>query len=125
MKLIQSFLHAVSLPVAALVDADADADPVKGTQATDRWTPEEDAKLYSAFTNTCNKRYGTEYRKNWIAIAVLVAGSGSSGKSVFDKIEGCLGSQHRSDECMYGYMDRSRKNQAAGYGTNARWQGLT
>jgi hypothetical protein len=61
---------AVSLPVGALLDT----DPVKGTRATGRWTPEEDAKLNNAVTNTCKKRYGTEYRTNWIAIAALVPG---------------------------------------------------
>jgi hypothetical protein len=36
---------AVSLPAAAADNTDADGDPVKGAQATDRWTTEEDAKL--------------------------------------------------------------------------------
>jgi hypothetical protein len=56
------------------VDADADADPLHGTWAIGRWTPEEDAKLKSAITNTCKKKYGKEYRVDWGAIATLVSG---------------------------------------------------
>jgi hypothetical protein len=61
---------AVSLPAAALVAA----DPVKGTRATGRWTPEEDAKLNSAVTNTSKRKDGTKNRPNWSAIAAQVPG---------------------------------------------------
>jgi uncharacterized protein (DUF2237 family) len=64
---------AVSLPT----DADqVDAELVKCTRATGHWTPEEDAKLYSAFTNTgtCKKKCGKEYKTDWGAITALVPG---------------------------------------------------
>jgi hypothetical protein len=76
---------AVSLPVAAAAAiVYADADPVKGIRVRGRWTPEEDAKLNNAVTNTfktldCNCR----------------PGSGSNGKSVLGSMASCLGSQHR------------------------------
>jgi hypothetical protein len=60
----------VSLPAA---DADhADADPVKGYRATGSWTPQEDAKLNSAPTNTSKKTWGKEYKTDWAAVAALV-----------------------------------------------------
>jgi hypothetical protein len=70
---------AVSLPAAATdaadVDGDhADADLVKDTRATGHWTPEEDAKLSSAVTNTREKKLGKAYITDWDAIAVLVPG---------------------------------------------------
>jgi hypothetical protein len=66
---ISSHDTAVSLP-AALTDH-ADAEPVKGTQATGRWTPEEDAKLESAIMST-RKKCGKLYRIDWVATAALV-----------------------------------------------------
>jgi hypothetical protein len=62
-----------SLPAAADA-AHADADLVKGARSTGRWTPEEDAKLNSAVTNICKKKYGKEYKTDWVAIAALVPG---------------------------------------------------
>jgi hypothetical protein len=53
---------------------DVDADPVNGTWAIGRWTPEEDAKLNSAVMNTCKMKHGKEYRTNWVAIVALVPG---------------------------------------------------
>jgi hypothetical protein len=49
-------------------------DPVKGAPSTGRWTPEEDANLKIAVTNTCKKKYGKEYKTDWVAIAALVPG---------------------------------------------------
>jgi hypothetical protein len=69
---ISSHDTAVSLPAP---DADhADSDPVKGTLATAQWRPEEDAKLNSALTNACKKKFGKEYKTDWAAIAALVPG---------------------------------------------------
>jgi hypothetical protein len=69
---ISSRDNTVSLPDAA---ADhADIDPVKGTRATSRWTPEEDARLNSAVTNTCKSKDGKKCRINWAAVAALVGG---------------------------------------------------
>jgi hypothetical protein len=51
----------------------ADADPVEGNRAVGYWTPEEDAKLTSAVTNTYKKKFGKEYKTNWVAIAGLVS----------------------------------------------------
>jgi hypothetical protein len=59
-------------------DTNADADPVSDTQAnamaTGNWTPEEDAKLTRAVATTSKKKWGKEYKTDWIAIAVLVPG---------------------------------------------------
>jgi hypothetical protein len=44
------------------------------TVATGRWTPEEDANLTSAVTNTCNKKGGKEHKIDWVAVAALVPG---------------------------------------------------
>jgi hypothetical protein len=33
------------------------------------WTPEEDAKLKSAVTNTRKKKWGSEYKTDWAAAA--------------------------------------------------------
>jgi hypothetical protein len=71
---------AVSLPAAAADHDDADHDdadqanenPVTGTWATGSWMPEEDAKLNSAVTNTSKKKWGTEYKTDWAAVAALV-----------------------------------------------------
>jgi hypothetical protein len=69
---------ALSLPAASAAaddDADADADPVnKCTKAVDYWTIEEDAKLASAVTNTHKKKWYTDYRTDWLAVAALVPG---------------------------------------------------
>jgi hypothetical protein len=64
-------------PLAALDDDDdTNADRVKDTQpnATGRWTPEEDAKLTSAVSNTCEKKHGKEHRIDYVAVAALVPG---------------------------------------------------
>jgi hypothetical protein len=68
----------LALPPA---DVDADLNPVTHTQpnagatrATARWTPEEDAKLTDAVTNTCKKKWGKEYKIDWAAVAALVPG---------------------------------------------------
>jgi hypothetical protein len=38
------------------------------------WTPKEDAKLKSAVTNTRKKKWGSEYKTDWAAVAALVPG---------------------------------------------------
>jgi hypothetical protein len=53
---------------------EADADPEKGGRATGFWTPEEDAKLKCAVMNTCKKKWGSEYKIDWAAVAALVPG---------------------------------------------------
>jgi hypothetical protein len=63
----------VSLPVAAVANH-VDADPLKGTRATGRWTPEEDATLNSAVTKTCMRKFGNEYIQDWVAVAAQVQG---------------------------------------------------
>jgi hypothetical protein len=59
-------------------DDEADAESMTDTQpnagATARWTLEEDAKLTSAVTNTSKKKIGKEYKRDWVAVAVLVPG---------------------------------------------------
>jgi hypothetical protein len=64
-------------PPAADVD-DANAESVMDTQpnagATGRWTLEEDAELTRAVANTPKKKYGKEYRIDWIEISALVTG---------------------------------------------------
>jgi hypothetical protein len=46
---------------------------VKRTRTQSHWTPEQDAKLYSAVTNTsCRQKYGKEYRTDWAAVAARV-----------------------------------------------------
>jgi hypothetical protein len=68
---ISSLDTAVNIPAATTTDADhADQDPVKLTH----WTTEEDAKLTSAVTNTRKKKWDTEYKTDWPAIATLVPG---------------------------------------------------
>jgi hypothetical protein len=80
---ISSHDTAVSLAAAAAAASDnADADPMTdskpnagaSTRATGYWTPEEDAKLTSAVTNTSKKKRGKEYKTDWVAIAALVPG---------------------------------------------------
>jgi hypothetical protein len=75
---IYSLDIAVSLPAAAAAAADDDDDddhagkePVKGTHC---WTTEEDAKLPSAVATTRKKKWDTEYRTDWPAVAALVPG---------------------------------------------------
>jgi hypothetical protein len=74
--------HATTLaPPAA---AHADSVPVMNTQLNTRtartagvprrWTPEEDAKLTSAITDTFKKKWGKEYKNDWVAIAARVPG---------------------------------------------------
>jgi hypothetical protein len=41
-------------------------------RATARWTTDEDAELTSAVANTSKKKWGTEYKTNWAAVAALV-----------------------------------------------------
>jgi hypothetical protein len=57
---------------------DSNEDPLTDTQpnagATGCWTPEEDAKLTSAVTNTCKRKWGKVYVTDWIAVAALVPG---------------------------------------------------
>jgi hypothetical protein len=69
---ISSRDNTVSLPDAAADNADP--DPVKGTRATSRWTPEEDARLNSAVTITCKMKHGQKCRIDWTAVAALVGG---------------------------------------------------
>jgi hypothetical protein len=71
---LSSHETAVSLPAPADVDSDANTDPVKVKGVTGSWTPEEDAKLNSAVTNTGKKKYGKEYHTSWVAVAALVPG---------------------------------------------------
>jgi hypothetical protein len=48
-----------------------DANPVKGTQATVRWTAKEDSNLSSAVTSTPKRKWGKQYMRDWAAIAAL------------------------------------------------------
>jgi hypothetical protein len=62
-------------PPAAADDDDANTDSLADpqlnararTQATGGWTLEEDAKLSRAVANTSKKRWGKEYRTDWVA----------------------------------------------------------
>jgi hypothetical protein len=58
---------------AAAAADNVDANSAKGTRATGRWTPEEDAKLNSAMNN-CKKKHGKEYWTDFAAVAALVPG---------------------------------------------------
>jgi hypothetical protein len=57
---------------------DSNAGPVTDTQpnacvaATGRWAAEEDAALTNAIAKTEKKRWGEEYKIDWVAIAALV-----------------------------------------------------
>jgi hypothetical protein len=73
-KLSSQDTAAASRPSAAADHADSAANPVKVTRAICHWTPEEDAKLTSAVSNTCKKKHGKEYQQNWVSIAALVPG---------------------------------------------------
>jgi hypothetical protein len=73
----------LSPPDAAADDDDANtnAESVTDTQPNDvasgttgSWTSEEDAKLTNAVTNTRKKKYGKEYKTDWVAGATLVPG---------------------------------------------------
>jgi hypothetical protein len=73
--------HATTVALsAAATAADSDAsDPVMDmhpnvmtTGAYRHWTPEEDAKLTSAVTDTCKIKWGKEFKTDWVAIAALV-----------------------------------------------------
>jgi hypothetical protein len=67
--------HDTAVSHSAAADADhADVDLVKATRAKVHWTPEEDAKLTSAITNTRKIMHGKEYRIDWVAITALVPG---------------------------------------------------
>jgi hypothetical protein len=62
-------------------DDDGNTDPVTDTQpnagatrAAARWTPEEDAKLTDAVTDTCKKKWGKAHMIDWVAVAALVPG---------------------------------------------------
>jgi hypothetical protein len=67
-------------PVFDNANNDSNAESVTDTQpnagATGRWTPEEDAKLTSAVTNsTYNQtKKGKQNQIDWVAVAVLVLG---------------------------------------------------
>jgi hypothetical protein len=76
---------AVRLPAAAAAAAavdHADADPVTDSQlnggastwATAYWAPEEDVKLTNAVANTFKKKWGNEYKIDWVAVAAQVPG---------------------------------------------------
>jgi hypothetical protein len=52
-----------------------DTQPNAGpTRAAARWTPEEDAKLTDAVTDTRKKKHSKEHGIDWVAIAALVPG---------------------------------------------------
>jgi hypothetical protein len=59
-------------------DADVNTESVTDTQpnagATAFWTSEEDAKLTRAVANTPKKKWGKEYKTDWVAISALVPG---------------------------------------------------
>jgi hypothetical protein len=60
-------------------DANANADPVSDPQSKPRakkrdWTLEEDSKLTSAVANTSKKKYGKEFKTDWVTISALVPG---------------------------------------------------
>jgi hypothetical protein len=63
-------------------DDDANADAVTDTQpndgATGSWTLEEDAKLTSAVANTSKKKWGNNYKTDWVEISSLVPGRTNS-----------------------------------------------
>jgi hypothetical protein len=74
-------------PDAAVAVASADAggrDPVAASpmqpnewaipESHRLWTLEEDTNLTTAVKTTCKKKYGEEYRPDWVAIAELVPG---------------------------------------------------
>jgi hypothetical protein len=74
---------AVALPAPPGVAAadDDNSDPMADTHPIARiirmtryWTPEEDAKLTSAVTETCKKKWGKDFKSDWAAIAALVQG---------------------------------------------------
>jgi hypothetical protein len=74
-------LVACLLPPPSADNDDENSDVVTGTQpnagaarATGRWTPEEDAQLTSAVAKTKKKRWGKEYKIDWVAAAALVPG---------------------------------------------------
>jgi hypothetical protein len=59
----------------AIPAAAAGFDPmVDTTGERRRWTPEEDVKLISAVTNTDKKKYGQNYKIDWVAISAIVPG---------------------------------------------------
>jgi hypothetical protein len=64
---------AAAAAAAAAADHHADSNPVT-TGMSGRWTPEEDAKLNNAVANTCKKKRGKEYMRDWVAVAALVPG---------------------------------------------------
>jgi hypothetical protein len=85
------------------------------------WTPEEDAELTCAVTNTCKKKPGKEYRIDWVAIAALVPNP--TERQCIDRwhntlLDSCI------DDWTIRCTDRRRRQQAEGFCTNARWQGL-
>jgi hypothetical protein len=63
-------------------DVDANAEAMTDTQlnagvstrATGSWTLEEDAKLTRAVANTSKKKYGKEYKTDWVAVSELIPG---------------------------------------------------
>jgi hypothetical protein len=70
---------AMTLSPPANADDDANNDPKPratstGATYTGRWTPEEDAILTHAVTNTYKKQYGKEWKIDWVAIIPLIPG---------------------------------------------------
>jgi hypothetical protein len=72
---------SVGLPPPATDKDDANANPVMDTRpnavanrVTACWTTEEDAELTSAITNTSKKKWGNEYKIDWVAISALIPG---------------------------------------------------
>jgi hypothetical protein len=69
---------SVGLPPHAAGGDDANVDSVTDTQpnavatrVNGRWTTDEDAQLTSAITNTCKKKWGNEYKTDWVAVAAM------------------------------------------------------
>jgi hypothetical protein len=92
-----------------------------GTRVTGSWTPEEDAKLHSAFTNTgtCKKKYGKEYKTDWGAIIALLPGR--TKYQCYDRWHNAFDS---SIDWAKGRTVRRRRQQAEKFSRNARWQEL-
>jgi hypothetical protein len=64
-------------PPDVSVDLPAAADNAD-TRVTGHWTPEEDANLKCAVTNTSKKKWGNEYKIDFAAAAALVSGRTAS-----------------------------------------------
>jgi hypothetical protein len=94
---------SVGLPPPAADNEDANADLVTDTQpnvvVTGSWILEEDAKLTRTVANTSKKKYGKEYKTDWVVIATLVPGR---TKKVFEKMARYLGLHHRPNDVTCG-----------------------